>query len=250
MFDPASGRLRELLQAIIGELERFLSSDPATNRLKPVLLGIGIDLQLAAGYLAAMGLKPDGDWLLKAYDRDVIKTGFALLESDMWANDPEKAQRLGYSRQWFGEQEKVREWRRRHIQITAGLMLESLRRLLEMVSDSGSAPSLSATAEPNVNPEVTNSNTEIRSTEEVLTSKPDLETYAISLLFKSENLTLTDIARQVGVSRQTLYDWPKFLEAAKRAGKYNPKTQNTDSLPKGTKSVDGTLEAWRESDDE
>jgi hypothetical protein len=70
------------------------------------------------------------------------------------------------------------------------------------------------------------------------------------LLFSRPELSLPEIAQAVGVGRQTLYKWPKFLEAAQAAGKYTPKPRKGEGLPRGSKSAEGTLEAWREQEDE
>jgi hypothetical protein len=78
----------------------------------------------------------------------------------------------------------------------------------------------------------------------------DQEALAIALLFKRPDLSLPGIASEVGVGRQTLYKWPSFLEAAKAAGKYKPKGQCRDALPRGFKPADGTVEAWHDTEDE
>jgi hypothetical protein len=77
-------------------------------------------------------------------------------------------------------------------------------------------------------------------------SPPDPEAVAIALLWKRPDLTLPQIAKAVNVQRQTLYKWPKFLEAAEAVGKYTPKVQKGEGLPSGSKSRDGTVEAWRD----
>jgi hypothetical protein len=133
MSDSAArSRLLELLPSIIVQLERFLS-DPAAKQITPFPLGI-VELEPAAEYLAAIGLKPDGNWLLREYNF-VVKTGFHLLESEKWATDPESARQLGYSVQWRGEPEGVRESRRYAIAGITAQLLERSRKLLEMVSD-------------------------------------------------------------------------------------------------------------------
>jgi len=76
----------------------------------------------------------------------------------------------------------------------------------------------------------------------------DPETMAIALLFKRRDLSLSGIPEVVGVERQTLYKWPRFLEAAEKAGKYNPKRKKGGDLPRGSKAADGTIEAYRDSD--
>jgi hypothetical protein len=78
----------------------------------------------------------------------------------------------------------------------------------------------------------------------------DQESQAIALLFKRPDLSLPEIARAVGVGRTTLYKWPKFLQAAEAAGKYSPKRGDPGRLPRGHKTGDGTLEAWRKPEDE
>jgi hypothetical protein len=64
------------------------------------------------------------------------------------------------------------------------------------------------------------------------------------------DLSFPEIAKEVRVDRTTLYKWPKFLKAARRAGKYTPKSRDPGSLPSGSKSGDGTIEAWRDDEDE
>ena len=73
----------------------------------------------------------------------------------------------------------------------------------------------------------------------------DTESLAIALLFKRPELSLSEIAGVVGVERQTLYKWPKFLEAAEATGKYKSKRSKEGNLPRGSKGTDGTIEAWR-----
>jgi hypothetical protein len=123
---PSRSRLLELLRAVIGKLERFLASSDQFP------FGIA-ELDAAAEYLAGVGLKPDGDWLLREYD-SVLKQGFALVESERWASDPEGAKRLGYSPQFSGESEKLRDTRRKAIRGMVQQMLGRLRMLLHAMS--------------------------------------------------------------------------------------------------------------------
>jgi hypothetical protein len=90
-------------------------------------------LETAAEYLGGVGLKPDGDWLVRKYD-SVLQQGFALVESERWASDPEGAKRLGYSPQYSVESEEVRDTRRKAIRGMAQQMLGRLRMLLHIVS--------------------------------------------------------------------------------------------------------------------
>jgi hypothetical protein len=79
----------------------------------------------------------------------------------------------------------------------------------------------------------------------------DRESLAIAVLYKQPTLSLPQIAEKVGVSRQTLYKWPKFLQAAEAVGKYSQKKPcNRGRLPHGSRSADGSIEAWREAEDE
>jgi hypothetical protein len=142
MSDSAArSRLLELLPAIISKLEVYLSLGPADLKVYPLPLGFDDELRLAAGYLADVGLKPDGELLREQY-HVAMETGFKLLESERWAEDPEGAAKAGYSLRWRGETERVREDRRQYIQYTAQQMLARLRRLREMVYDTGQAESL------------------------------------------------------------------------------------------------------------
>jgi hypothetical protein len=78
-------------------------------------------------------------------------------------------------------------------------------------------------------------------------TKIDPEAHAIALLYKRPDLSLAEIASKVGVKRTTLYRWRKFCKAAELAGKYRPKANSKDSsIPRGSKSSDGTIEAWDE----
>jgi hypothetical protein len=77
----------------------------------------------------------------------------------------------------------------------------------------------------------------------------DPESHAIALLFRESNLSLPQIANRVGVSRQTLYDWPKFREAAERAGKLKPRGPKSPGPRRGHKSADGRIEAYDDGND-
>jgi hypothetical protein len=78
----------------------------------------------------------------------------------------------------------------------------------------------------------------------------DQEAHAIALLFQRPDLSLSEIARIVGVGRQTPYKWPRFLDAAERAGKYSPKRRAAGSRPHGHKASDGTIEAYSADDED
>jgi len=123
----AQNRLLELLRAVIGRLERFLASSDQFP------FGI-LELDAVAEYLGGLGLGPDGSWLLREYD-SVLGQGFALVESERWASDPEGAKLLGSSACFSEESEEVRETRRRFIRGMAGGMLDRSRALLQIVSD-------------------------------------------------------------------------------------------------------------------
>jgi hypothetical protein len=122
----ARTRLLVLLPAVSGKLERFIAS----NDHFPV--GI-VELDALAGYLADLGLKPDGEWLLRQFDL-TLQQGFALLESERWAKDPEGAELLNYAPQFAKESEEVRDTRRTAIRGMVQRMLERLRELLLILS--------------------------------------------------------------------------------------------------------------------
>jgi hypothetical protein len=81
------------------------------------------------------------------------------------------------------------------------------------------------------------------------THATDPETLAIALLFQRPHLSLPEIAAAVRVERQTLYKWPTFLQAAEKVGKYTPKRSKGGNLPSGSKTAEGTVEAWRDSEE-
>jgi hypothetical protein len=120
-------RLLELLLAAISRLEGFLSS----NRQHPPRIA---ELEVVAGYLGTIGLKPDGDWLLRQHDI-VYKQGYALMESEVWAVNPEGARRWGYSPHFSGETDEDRYHRRNRIRFESQRLLDHLRKLLQIVSD-------------------------------------------------------------------------------------------------------------------
>lgn len=65
-----------------------------------------------------------------------------------------------------------------------------------------------------------------------------LEHRAIALLLEHRDWSDTQIAKEVGCSRTTLYDWPKFkkVRAVLRSGKAD--------VPRGRKDANGNIEAW------
>lgn len=77
----------------------------------------------------------------------------------------------------------------------------------------------------------------------VVTSNIDPESAAVACLFTHPDWDLSRIAKEVGVARQTLYDWPKFLEAAGLAGKYTSRKRRGRYGRKGFKTRDGHVEA-------
>jgi hypothetical protein len=120
-------RLLEMMKTIIGKLDGFLASND------PVPLGV-IELDTVAEYLGGMGLKPDGNRLLREHDF-VLEQGFALLESERWASDPEGAGRMGLSPKFADEPEEVRNTRRMAIRGTAQRMLDRLCKIVQIVTD-------------------------------------------------------------------------------------------------------------------
>ena len=118
-------RLLEMMKTIIGKLDGFLASND------PFPLGV-IEVDTVAGYLADMGLKPDGEWLLWQFDL-VLQQGFDLVESERWAKDPEDAARLGYAVQLSKESEEMRGTRRTAIRGMAHGILKRLRELLRLL---------------------------------------------------------------------------------------------------------------------
>jgi hypothetical protein len=74
----------------------------------------------------------------------------------------------------------------------------------------------------------------------------DREILAIALLWKNPELSLGEIAERVGVKRQTIYKWPKFLEAAGSLNKYTPAKRAKKGARdvRGSKSKDGAVDAW------
>ena len=129
-------RLLEMMKTIIGKLDGFLASND------PFPLGV-IEVDTVAGYLGDMGLKPDGEWLLWQFDL-VLQQGFALVESERWAKDPEDAARLGYAVQLSKESEEMRGTRRTAIRGMAHGILKRLREVLLLLSG-GKAVKFSST---------------------------------------------------------------------------------------------------------
>jgi hypothetical protein len=81
-------------------------------------------------------------------------------------------------------------------------------------------------------------------------AKPaDPEAHAIALLFKHPHLTIPEIAAQVGVTRQTLYDWPKFRQAAEKADKLKPRGPKGQGPRRGHKTKDRRIEAYTKDSD-
>src|SRR5215472_10898832 len=101
----ARNRLLELLPPIIECLELYFSSQAAEHRAKPSLLHIEDDLQLAAVYLADLGLRVDGDWLREKYYKVIVEWGFSLEESEAYASSLKNGRigtrdmPIGFSRQ-------------------------------------------------------------------------------------------------------------------------------------------------------
>jgi hypothetical protein len=120
-------RLIELLRVAIARMESFLSSD----RQHPPWIA---ELEAAADYLGTIGLKPDGDSLLRQHDI-IYKQGYALLESEVWAVNPEGARSWGYSPRFSRETEEDRYARRNRIRYECQKLLDHLRRLLWIVAN-------------------------------------------------------------------------------------------------------------------
>jgi hypothetical protein len=126
MDSVARNRLLALLPAVSGKLERFLASHD------PFPVGI-VELEAVAGYLGDIGLKPDGERLLREFDL-VFQQGIALVESERWAKEPEAAARLGYALQFSKESKEMRDTRRTAIRGMAHGILERLRELVLLLS--------------------------------------------------------------------------------------------------------------------
>ena len=77
----------------------------------------------------------------------------------------------------------------------------------------------------------------------------DPEIMAIAVMLQDGSLSLPEIAKKIGVDRKTLYKYPRFLDAAQRAGKYSPKANLSGYHTKGTKSQ-GNLEAQKDEPDD
>jgi hypothetical protein len=77
----------------------------------------------------------------------------------------------------------------------------------------------------------------------------DREAAAIALLFMNPHMRLAEIAEKVGVSRQTLYRWQKFREAAIKADKLKPRDRKAGNIPRGYKTKDGQMEAYDDQSD-
>lgn len=72
----------------------------------------------------------------------------------------------------------------------------------------------------------------------------DNESAAIAIMLDDRSLSIRQIAKKVGVSRQVPYEWPKFREIAEKLGVMKPRGPKTieGRLHKGFKS-DGRIEA-------
>jgi hypothetical protein len=72
---------------------------------------------------------------------------------------------------------------------------------------------------------------------------------ALMILAENPKLSMTDIAKQVGVSRQTLYK-PKWKGFRKRFKEMRPTSSGHDTqhLPRGHKAKDGSIEAYDDDD--
>jgi len=70
------------------------------------------------------------------------------------------------------------------------------------------------------------------------------EAMALALLVQHPDWTDTEIAEAVPCRRQSLYDWQRF-----RMARQTLKQTGKKSMPKGSKSADGGVEAWDEPDD-
>src|SRR5262245_35518467 len=129
-------RFLEIVKTIMGKLDGFLASND------PFPLGV-IELDTVAGYLGDMGLKPDGEWLLREFDV-ILQQGFALVESERWAKDPEAATRLGYAVQFSKESVEMRDTRRTVIRGMAHGVLKRLHEVFLLLSG-GKPAKLSST---------------------------------------------------------------------------------------------------------
>jgi hypothetical protein len=72
---------------------------------------------------------------------------------------------------------------------------------------------------------------------------PSKQALAITCLSMHPEWTDAQIAEEVGVNRTTLYKWAAFQKAKERMGK------NRERMPKGYKSREGAVEAYRDDDE-
>jgi hypothetical protein len=74
----------------------------------------------------------------------------------------------------------------------------------------------------------------------------DQESQAIALLFQYQDWSVARIADYLGVSRQTLYKWDKFREAAELSGRLKPRGPKVGKPRRGHKTRDGRVEAYQD----
>jgi hypothetical protein len=120
-------RLLELMKTMIGKLEGFISY----NDQHPPWFA---ELKAVADYLGTLGLKPDGDWLCRQQDY-IYSQRYALMESDLWAVNPEGARRWGYSTRFASETDEDRYHRHKLIRHGCERLLDHLRRIHQIASD-------------------------------------------------------------------------------------------------------------------
>ena len=82
------------------------------------------------------------------------------------------------------------------------------------------------------------------------TPEIDLEAQALALLFQHGDWSIAQIAKHLGVGRQTPYGWPKFRQAAELRGILKPRSAKDRTRPRGHKTSDGRVEAYADEDED
>jgi hypothetical protein len=84
-------------------------------------------------------------------------------------------------------------------------------------------------------------------------TQEEREALAIGCLFQHPDWSIPEIARCVGVNRQTLHGWPKFVKAAEASGRLKHRRRKGEggTRRRGHKTTDGRIEAYSDpSEDE
>ncbi len=240
-------RLRVSIPPLLSRVKAFLNNTTTGNAV--ALVGEE-EFRAIAESLLRLGFNQDA--------RHLMETGRALLE---WSLGPgfhetlalwaaEKPDESQWIRETFGNFPSAEELaasvehRNARVQVVhrfgpqLAKQLEELQTMLSAVQTDVEAPST---------PSAIGNTTE--QGRPAAGQATDQESLAITLLFRRPDMLFPEIAQAVGVERQTLYKWPKFLEAAERAGKYTPRRRG-GNIPHGSKAKDGSVEAWRDDEPE